>query len=106
MMACAIIANPHAASSPYGPPVAAFEPTGAEISQYDSIQFTDLSTDMPTSWSWKINGVQFSIAQNPSYYFANYGYYDIALTATNSYGSSTTTHQVHVTPYGGGGLLP
>lgn len=108
MMACAIIANPHAASSPYGPPVAAFSPGDITINQYDSLNFTDLSTQMPTSWSWKVNGAQFSIDQNPSYFFANSGYFTISLTSTNAYGSSTASHQVHVLSGGGGGggLLP
>lgn len=106
MMACAINTNPNAASNPYGPPVAAFSPSDETVSQYDTVDFTDLSTQVPTSWSWLVNGSQFSIAKNPSYYFTRAGYYTIALTATNAYGSSSTSHQIHVLADGGGGGLP
>ena len=54
-----------------------------------TIQFTDHSFNGPTSWNWKINGSQFSIIQNPTYYFGMAGTFDISLTASNSFGSST-----------------
>ncbi len=53
-----------------------------------TVQFTDTSTNSPTSWRWaymnaSVGWTQFSTAQNPEYTFPA-GTYDINLTATNS----------------------
>lgn len=67
-------------------PVANF--TGTPLSGVTSIStvFTDTSTETPTSWSWKKNGVEFSTSQNPTETFT-VGNYTIKLTATNAGGS-------------------
>jgi len=55
------------------------------------VKFTDLSTNIPTSWQWAYknatgNWTIFATTQNPEYTFPA-GTYDINLTATNSGGS-------------------
>jgi len=73
---------------PPPPPTADFvgSPTSGDYPL--TVDFTDLSTDAPTSWTWDFgDGVGTSTAQNPSYTFDNVGTYTVTLTATNAYGS-------------------
>lgn len=70
-------------------PVASFIWTPADTPAFTNVQFLDTSTNNPTSWSWKLNGGEFSIQQNPSYYFSIPGDFNISLTATNAKGSNT-----------------
>lgn len=61
------------------------------------VNFTDNSTNTPTSWSWNLgNGVTSSV-QNPSTTYITPGTYIVTLTATNASGSSTDT--AHITVY-------
>ncbi len=53
------------------------------------IDFTDLSTGMPTSWLWDFGDGGSSTAQNPSYAYSVGGVYSVSLTATNSCGEDT-----------------
>jgi PKD repeat protein len=60
------------------------------------LAFTDLSTNLPTSWSWDITPTSFNYvngtnenSQNPVVQFTDYGFYTVSLTATNEYGSDT-----------------
>ncbi len=63
-----------------------------------TVQFTDLSTGSPTSWSWDFgDGVGTSTVQNPSYTYNNVGTYTVSLTATNSYGSDSETKVDYIT---------
>ena len=82
-----------------------------------SVQFTDTSTNAPTSWNWSFRNVTgnntevwFSQSQNPSTIF-RIGNFSIKLNASNSYGynitpgdyyinvtnASTTTHTIILT---------
>ncbi len=81
---------------PSTPPVAAFSVSPEAPFPGTSGYFTDLSTNTPTSWSWKIDGVEFSIDQNPSYYFASPGTFEITLVATNYFGSNSTSQSIGV----------
>jgi Zn-dependent metalloprotease len=56
-----------------------------------TIQFTDLSSETPTSWSWDFGDGQTSTTQNPSHTYTTSGTYDVTLTSTNSFGSSSPT---------------
>ncbi len=55
------------------------------------VQFTDLSSGTPTSWSWAFGDGGTSTAQNPSHTYSTGGYYTVALTATNAGGNDTCT---------------
>lgn len=57
------------------------------------VQFTDLSSGTPTSWSWSFDDsmVVMSTVQNPSFTFTEAGSYNVTLTATNSNGSGSIT---------------
>lgn len=67
------------------------------------IQLTDLSNNNPTSWSWSfapntvtfVNGTT-ATSQNPQVQLNGTGTYDITLTATNAFGSNSTTQTAAV----------
>ncbi|HIA37644.1 MAG TPA: PKD domain-containing protein [Flavobacteriales bacterium] len=72
------------------PPVASFSTSATTICEGDCINFTDLSTNAPTNWSWNFPGsiTGSSINQNPSNICYNTtGIYDVNLIATNGSGS-------------------
>ena len=72
-------------------PVAAFTVSQTSINTVSSLQFTDQSSNNPTSWYWEFGDGGTSISQNPSHTYSNAGNYTVSLTATNSYGSNTET---------------
>ncbi len=61
------------------------------------VQFTDQSTNNPTSWSWTFGDNTTSTDQNPSHTYTVSGTYEVCLTAANSGGSSTNCQDVTVT---------
>jgi PKD repeat protein len=58
------------------------------------LNFTDVSTNNPTSWLWGFGDGSTSTEQNPSHTFAATGTYTVCLTATNSAGSDQTCQEV------------
>ncbi len=75
-------------------PVAAFtwaNPSGGLVN------FTDQSTNTPTSWAWDFGDGGNSSSQNPSHVYTANGAYYVCLTATNTAGSNTLCDSVHVT---------
>lgn len=77
-------------------PVADFEADNTEPALVDTVYFTDLSTNDPSSWLWSftpstvvfVDGTS-PASQNPAVRFDNAGAYSVELTATNSYGSDS-----------------
>jgi PKD repeat protein len=63
----------------------AFSPVGG------SVAYTDLSTRVPTSWSWTLTGgtPASPTTQNPTATYAAAGEYNVALTATNAHGNNS-----------------
>jgi len=86
-------------SGPPQPPVADFSANQTTISVGGTVNFTDLSTNTPTSWSWTFTGgiPSSSTSQNPSVTYNNVGEYTVSLTATNSAGSDTETKTDYIT---------
>jgi len=85
-------------SSTPGPPVADFVGNPLSGDEPLTVDFTDLSTGNPTSWSWNFgDGVGTSTDQNPIYTYNNAGTYTVELTATNAYGSDTETKVDYIT---------
>lgn len=87
-----------AAATPVAP-VANFNGCSANVNQGSTVTFSDISTGIPTSWSWSItpgtgwayaNGTS-ATSQNPQVTFTATGTYTVALTATNAIGSNTKT---------------
>jgi PKD repeat protein len=80
------------------PPVANFSADNLFPVPGQTVQFTDLSTNTPTSWTWSFSpstityqGGTDANTQNPQVSFDVAGYYTVTLTATNAYGSDAET---------------
>ena len=78
------------------PPVANFS-ANVTTSCTGYIQFTDLSTNTPTSWLWTFGDGGTSTVQNPSHKYLNNGTYTVTLKATNAYGNNTKTQTSYIT---------
>jgi len=67
-----------------------------------SVNFTDLSMNVPSSWSWTFPGgtPTTSTLQNPQVQYSSPGVYDVTLTATNAQGSNSSTQAGVVTVNG------
>ncbi len=79
------------------PPVSAFTATPTSTTIGQSVQFTDQSTNSPTSWNWNFGDGGTSTTTNPSYTYVAAGTYTVSLTATNSFGSNTQTKTNYIT---------
>jgi surface protein len=64
-----------------------------------TVNFTDTTTNSPTSWLWdfKNDGTATSTVRNPSYTYTQSGTYTVKLTATNQYGSNTVVKTNYIT---------
>jgi PKD repeat protein len=73
-------------------PIANFSQAATNL----SVNFTDLTTNNPTSWSWDFgDGSALGTTQNPNHVYAAAGTYNVCLTASSPCG--TTTHCANVT---------
>ncbi len=74
-------------------PKANFSVSKKQIYIGESVQFNDLSTGQPSSWSWTFEGGQpdKSTEQNPIITYSEVGLYPVSLTVTNEGGSDTQT---------------
>jgi len=81
-------------------PVAAFNYSPASPTAGQSVQFTDLSSNSPTSWSWNFGDASsssnVSAAKSPTHVFSAAGVYTVTLKATNATGSGSTTKTISV----------
>jgi len=89
-------------------PVAQFSasPTTATVNQ--TVSFTDLTSNSPTTWSWTFSpntatfvGGTTANSQNPQVQFTAAGTYTVTLAATNAFGSDSEikTNYITITPY-------
>ena len=81
------------------PPVAEFSGTPTTLCEGNTVSFTDLSTNTPTSWSWTFTGgtPSSSTAQNPTITYNTAGTYQVQLTATNAFGNDIETKVGYIT---------
>lgn len=84
-------------SDPGQPPVADFDADPKSGVAPLSVNFTDLSTGGPTSWSWDFGDGNTSTSQNPVHNYTAAGTYDVSLTATNAQGTDTETKAGFIT---------
>lgn len=97
-------------AAPFDRVVFTFSSTGADLTAFDNIfvgsldqmsalavstgqtiQFTDTSTNSPTSWLWDFGDGTTSTLQNPTKSYSTAGLKTVTLTATNSGGSDAIT---------------
>lgn len=86
-------------------PSAAFTASQTTFNAQTCINFTDVSTNAPTSWSWTFpsGSPASSTVQNPTNIcFNTAGTYTITLIASNLNCTSTTTQVITVLPFGTG----
>jgi PKD repeat protein len=81
-------------------PVAGFSATPTSGYAPLTVQFTDESTNGPTSWSWNFGDGQTSADQNPGHIYTSAGTFTVSLTTTNAYGSDTETKTSYITTTG------
>lgn len=80
------------------PPIADFSGDPLSGDAPLTVQFTDLSTNNPTSWAWDFGDEsEGSTQQNPEHEYAQAGTYTVSLTATNAGGSDVETKSNYVT---------
>ncbi|KGK98124.1 hypothetical protein LI82_10370 [Methanococcoides methylutens] len=76
--------------APHEPPIPDF--TADPTSGYDklSVDFTDHSTNYPTSWNWDMDndGIIDHTDQNPTHYYDTSGVYTVTLNVSNVYGNN------------------
>ena len=81
------------------PPTAAFTANQTEILVGESINFTDISTNNPTSWFWTFEGgtPPSSSDQNPTITYNTAGIFDVSLSVSNSGGTDETIAVDYIT---------
>ncbi len=84
-------------AAPVKAPVAAFSasPTSGNIPL--KVQFTDQSSNHPTSWKWDFGDKSSSTEKSPAHTYSAAGTYTVKLTATNAAGSNTVTKTSYIT---------
>ena len=82
-----------------GKPVADFTASAISGCSPLSVTFSDMSSGIPTSWTWDFGNGQTSHLQNPNVTFINPGKYSITLIVTNSSGSDTKLKTQYITVY-------
>ena len=82
------------------PPVANFTANQTNIATGGQVQFTDLSTGVPTTWSWSFPGgtpATSTLQTPPLITYSTAGTYNVSLTVTNSLGNNTNTKVNYIT---------
>ena len=70
-------------------PIADFSADTTIVGIHDTINFTDLSANNPTSWEWDFGDGNTSNIQHPSYFYNIVGDYSVKLKVTNKYGTDS-----------------
>jgi uncharacterized protein (TIGR02145 family) len=73
------------------PPNAAFSAVPTYGTAPLTVNFTDKTSNYPTSWFWNFGDGNTSIEQNPEHTYQNEGSYTIDLTVSNAFGQDTKT---------------
>jgi len=77
-------------------PVAQFTWSPEHPAPGQVVQFTDLSTNAPTSWSWSFGDGASGQTRDPAHVFSHPGSYRVKLTSSNASGHSLGEHTVTV----------
>jgi PKD repeat protein len=92
-------------------PVANFTASNTTPCVGATVNFTDISTNTPTSWAWTFSptsvtyvGGTTSASQNPQVQFNTVGPYTVTLVATNASGNDSEIKTNYIIPVSGGAL--
>ncbi len=77
-------------------PTANFSADNTTVLVGGTVNFTDLSSGNPTSWSWNFGDGGTSTQQNPSHVYSSVGDYTVSLTVSNANGSDTETKNAYI----------
>lgn len=82
-----------------GAPVVSISADKTSVNKGQIVNFTDLSTNEPTSWAWSFQGGNPSIsnAKSPAVTYSISGSYDVTLNVTNAKGTSSKTFTKYIT---------
>ena len=80
-------------------PTADFSADTTEACGSLTVQFTDLSTENPSTWEWDFGDGNTSNEQNPQYTYTDPGIYTVVLTVSNAHGSDFETKTDYITLY-------
>lgn len=80
------------------PPVVDFTADNVVVNISQVVNFTDLSQNVPTGWTWDFTGAtpSASTIQNPSVTYSALGTYPVKLRATNSFGADSLTKTAYI----------
>jgi beta propeller repeat protein len=78
-------------------PIAAFSASPRSGKAPLKVQFTDKSTNSPTSWKWSFGDGTYSTAKSPAHKYSKAGKYTVSLTVKNAKGSNTKTISGYIT---------
>ncbi|MFW6302100.1 MAG: PKD domain-containing protein [Bacteroidales bacterium] len=67
-----------------------------DADNYQQIDFTDISTNYPSSWLWDFGDGNSSDDQNPTHTYAQDAVYEVSLTVTNEQGTYTETKELNI----------
>ncbi|OZQ69311.1 endo-beta-N-acetylglucosaminidase [Paenibacillus sp. VTT E-133280] len=83
----------------YPKPIAEFKADRTLVAPGESVNFTDLSTEVTEEWSWSFESGSpaVSTSKNPVVTFNQEGVYNVSLTATNSSGQDTIMKKALIT---------
>jgi len=84
---------------PLSPPVADFVADEIDACGTLTVQFTDLSTNTPTTWSWNFGDGGTSTEQNPEYTYSVPGIYTVVLSVSNADGDDTEFKAGYITVF-------
>lgn len=78
-------------------PAIDFTASAQTVMMFDTVSFTDFSTNYPFQWRWIFGDGGGSDLQHPGYAYTKSGTYDVQLTAWNKYGLSFDTKSACIT---------
>ena len=85
-----------------GAPTAGYSASPTSGTAPLTVNFTDQSTNNPTSYQWNFGDGDTSTLQNPSHTYNTNGTYTVTLTANNNYGSDTENKTNYIVVSSGG----
>lgn len=77
-------------------PVANFNSNATTVCEGETVNFSDLSSGVPTSWAWDFGDGNTAATQSPANTYTAAGTYTVSLIATNSFGNDTYTSSITV----------